>query len=293
VAKWIEMELGGTVFHARLLEERAPKTTQAIWDALPFGGRAVHAQLSGEMFRMYEHTPVDLDQTEPGTGTGFQYPGELVYYAPIKEIAICYGDARFRGAAAAVPVTPLAEIVPAELAGLAEVAPKLQFEGATPIAFRQGSEPAVKDAQLKGRKIEVRVGDVSATATLLEDKAPRTVEEIVKRLPIQGQVTNTTWSGGVSRLWGDGPPPMRGIGLRMENPEALTRFHWPGYVYYFPDYEGIRIVYGDGQMSGAFSSSGMTPLAKFDGDWSTSEMRKTLANLFLEGAKPISLGLLG
>jgi hypothetical protein len=293
VAKWIEMELGGTVFHARLLEERAPKTTQAIWDALPFGGRAVQAQLSGEMFRMFEHTPVDLDQTEPGTGTGFQYPGELVYYAPIKEIAICYGQARFRGAAAAVPVTPLAEIVQAELASLAEVAPKLQFEGATPIAFRQGSEPAVKDAPSKGRKIEVRVGDVTASATLLEDKAPRTVEEIVRRLPLEGRVTNTTWSGGISRFWGDGPAPMHGIGVRVDNPEALTKFHWPGYIYYYPDYEGIRIVYGDGQMSGAFSSSNMTPLARFDGEWSGSEMRKTLANLFLEGAKPISIRLGG
>src|SRR5436305_5575654 len=188
------MLLGGTVFHARLLEERSPKTAQAIWEALPFGGRAVHAQISGEMFRMLEHTPVAIDQTEPGTGTGFQYPGELVYYAPIKEIAICYGDARFRGAASAVPVSPLAEIVPAELATLAEVAPRLQWEGATPIEFRPGSEPAVKDAHVKGRKIEVRVGDVSASATLLEDKVPRTVEEILKRLPLEGQVTNTTWS---------------------------------------------------------------------------------------------------
>ncbi len=294
MAKWIEMELAGTVFHARLLEERAPKTTQAVWDALPFGGRAVHAQLSGEMFRMFEHTPVDLDVAEAGTGTGFQYPGELVYYAPIKEIAICYGEARFRGAAAGVPVTPLAEIVPAEIAKLAEVAPRLQWEGAKPINFRQGSEPSVRDAPLKGRKIEVRVGDVTATATLLEDKAPRTVEAFVKLLPVEGQVTNTTWSGGISRFWGPGEGSVRGIGLRVDRPEALTKFHWPGYLYYLPEYEGVRIVYGDGQMSGAFSSSGMTPLAKFDGlDWTLSDMRKTLANLFLEGAKPISIRLVG
>ncbi len=291
MVKWLEMELDGTVFHARLLEERAPKTTQTIWDALPFGGRAVHAQLSGEMFRMFEHTPVDLDATEAGTGTGFQWPGELVYYAPIKEIAICYGEARFRGAAACVPVTPLAEIVQAEVATLAETARKLQWDGAKSIQFRQGSEPAVKES-MKGRKIEVRVGDVSATATLLDDKAPRTIEAIAKKLPLEGQVTNTTWSGGVSRFWGsDGQN--RGIGVRVDQPEAQTKFHWPGYVYYYPELEGIRIVYGDGQMSDAFSSDNMTPIARFDGDWTTSEMRKTLANLFLEGAKPISIRLVG
>ena len=292
MAKWLEMELDGTVFHARLLEERAPKTTQTIWDALPFGGRAVHAQLSGEMFRMFEHTPVDLDVTEPGTGTGFQWPGELVYYAPIKEIAICYGEARFRGAAAAVPVTPLAEIVQAEVARLAEVAPKLQWEGAKSIQFRQGSEPAVKEAPSTGRKIEVRVGDVAATATLLEDKAPKTVEAILKKLPLEGQVTNTTWSGGISRFWGS-EGSGRGIGVRVDEPEAQTKFHWPGYVYYYPKLEGIRIVYGDGQMSDAFSSGSMTPIARFDGDWTSSAMRKALANLFLEGAKPISIRLVG
>ncbi len=60
--KFLEIDLDGTVVRARLNEENAPKTCQAIWDALPFEGRAVHAQISGEMFRMLDETPVgDLE----------------------------------------------------------------------------------------------------------------------------------------------------------------------------------------------------------------------------------------
>jgi hypothetical protein len=43
----MEIVLGDEVFHATLSEEAAPKTVAAVLKALPFEGRAVHAQLSG------------------------------------------------------------------------------------------------------------------------------------------------------------------------------------------------------------------------------------------------------
>ena len=56
----IEMVLGDEVFHATLFTESAPKTTAAMLKAMPFEGRAVHAQLSGDMFRMFDHAPIDV-----------------------------------------------------------------------------------------------------------------------------------------------------------------------------------------------------------------------------------------
>ena len=43
----MEIVLGDEVFHATLSEEAAPKTVAAVLKALPFEGRAVHAQQSG------------------------------------------------------------------------------------------------------------------------------------------------------------------------------------------------------------------------------------------------------
>jgi hypothetical protein len=62
----IEVMLGDEVFHATLVEDTAPKTTEAVMQALPFEGRAVHAQLSGDMFRMFEHAPIPVEDTENG-----------------------------------------------------------------------------------------------------------------------------------------------------------------------------------------------------------------------------------
>jgi len=131
----LELVLGDEVFHGRLFAETAPKTVEAVWRAMPFEGRAVHAQLSGEMFRMFEPVPIPVEETE--NRGSFQYPGEIVYYPPIKEIAIAYGRARFRGTAHAVYATPLGVIDEGEIARLAAAAERLQWDGAKGIQFRR------------------------------------------------------------------------------------------------------------------------------------------------------------
>ncbi|MFN8525885.1 MAG: DUF3830 family protein [Chloroflexota bacterium] len=286
-AKSIEIELGGSVFVARLLEERAPKTCAALWEALPVSGRAVHAMLSGDMFRLLESVPLDSPDEE--CESGFQYPGEVVYYPPLGEIAICYGTARFRGVAHAEYVTPIAEIE-GEIGPLATRAKKLQWDGATPLSIRRAAaDVAIPARASTGRRFEVRLGDAVATATFLDATAPRTCAAIAAMLPLSGAATNTTWSGAVTRLWG--PLGEEGkLGLKIEPAEAPTQFHWPGYLYYHISWDGIRICYGDGQQSGAFSVSHMTPFARFEGDWSA--FRETAANLYLTGSKQMSLRML-
>lgn len=133
----VELVLGDEVFHATLFSDSAPKTAEAMWDAMPFEGRAVHAQLSGDMFRMFEHAPIPVEETE--NRESFQYPGEIVFYPPIREIAVAYGVARFRGTAGPVYLTPLGVIDEEEIPRLAATAERLQWDGAKRIQFRRGS----------------------------------------------------------------------------------------------------------------------------------------------------------
>src|SRR3990172_1700297 len=124
--RMISIDLGGTTFRARLLDENAPTTCEALWNALSLRGRGVHAQWSGEMFRMYEH--VDLGILEPEVRGAFQHPGEVIYCPSAREIAICYGMARFCGALGPIYCTPIAEIE-GDLELLRWQAERLHLEG--------------------------------------------------------------------------------------------------------------------------------------------------------------------
>lgn len=125
--RMIAIDLGGTQFRAHLLDDVAPMTCAALWDGLPIQGRAVHAQWSGEMFRLYEH--VDLGIPEPEVRGAFQHPGEIIYCPSAHEIAICYGMARFRGALGPVYCTPVGQIDD-NLEQLRSRAARLQWDGA-------------------------------------------------------------------------------------------------------------------------------------------------------------------
>ena len=75
--RFIEIELDGKSVRA-LVNEAVPVTANAMWDALPFEGRAVHAQIAGEMFRMLDQAPVGELALE--NGQSYQAPGEVVYF---------------------------------------------------------------------------------------------------------------------------------------------------------------------------------------------------------------------
>jgi hypothetical protein len=284
----IEVVLGDEVFHATLFTDSAPKTTAAMAQALPFEGRAVHAQLSGDMFRMFEHAPIAVEDTE--NRESFQYPGEIVFYPPIKEIAIAYGAARFRGTASPVYLTPLGVIDEEEIPRLAKAAERLQWDGTKPIRFRRAEGAPTRSSgpsvPAGARRIEIEMDGATAIAVLLDATAPKTADALWKALPLSGRVTNTKWSGQMLRLWG-GDGPRGEVPIRLDAPEDGQVLHWPGYVYYHPAYRGIRICYGQAQQSGPTSVSTLTPVAKLTGDWTA--FRQKAAAIMFEGAKPMTM----
>ncbi|HWU37992.1 MAG TPA: cyclophilin-like fold protein [Candidatus Acidoferrum sp.] len=134
--KQIEIEFGGVTFTATLHEDKAPKTVAALWKILPIDDpAAVHAMWSGEMFHL---TPkiVDLGVQEVENAKAYQWPGEIVFYPPIQEIAICYGEARFTGPIGPLRVTGLG-MIEGQLDLLKQKASALHLEGKKRIIFRR------------------------------------------------------------------------------------------------------------------------------------------------------------
>jgi hypothetical protein len=76
----IHLEKRGASCTARLLDDRAPRTCQAVWDALPQSGDAYHAKYARN--EVYTLVPTFAD-TEPGleNSTITPIPGDLVYFS--------------------------------------------------------------------------------------------------------------------------------------------------------------------------------------------------------------------
>lgn len=286
----LDIEVGGVTFSGRLLTDRAPKTCAALLEALPFTGRAFHSTWSGNMIHTLDPLPLAVAETEDPIG--FQHPGLVVYSPTRQELSICYGDARYRYSGGPEYVTPVAEIQ-GDLAPVIAAAARLQFEGAMPIALRPGTTAPAAAPREAGATIELDFDGVVLTATLLETSAPRTSAAFKALLPLSGPVTNTKWSGEVAHFWGGTDEVARAgrgpIGLHVQPQESPTPFHAPGYIYYHPAYGGIRICYGDGQQSGAFSVSHLTPFARLDGDWSAFQQKAR--QLIVTGARPMQIRL--
>jgi len=140
MARLIEIELDGVVVTARLLEERAPKTCERLWAALPYEDRVTHAKWSGQMF--HTNTPIDLPV--PGgmppldieSPSALQAPGEVVYYRPGVEFAVAYGESRFCWESGPLFVTPVA-MIEDDLTEFAKKAEQLVWQGAKRFSMRR------------------------------------------------------------------------------------------------------------------------------------------------------------
>lgn len=122
---------------AALLEDNAPLTCRAIWDALPLEGELIHAMWSGPE----TYFPVDPSiRVPPEHQTTQPLPGDVGYYAiegnrivdwpdDMAEIAFFYG----RGARPSMPTGPVAMNLFARivdnLEGFAEVCRRIHREG--------------------------------------------------------------------------------------------------------------------------------------------------------------------
>lgn len=282
--RFIDVDLNGTVVRARLNEDKAPKTTEAVWGALPLEGTAVHAQVSGQMFRMLEEVPVE-ENMELESGEYFQRPGELVFYPGIREIAFCAGEAMFAATEQAFKLTPLADIEgdPADFLKLGD---DMQFTGPLPIRFRRSDdqETPFRYPELSGDKIDIDFDGVVVSATLLAEVSPDAVAALRERLPLTGIATNSTWGARVTRFW---PGGRDGERISLAGNDRGSEFHWPGYVYIDPADGLIKICYGSGREGLPWAPARLVPIARIDGD--VTPFATKAASQMREGQKPLEI----
>jgi hypothetical protein len=285
--RFIDIDLDGTVVRARLNDDLAANTCEAIWSALPFGGQAVHAQVSGEMFRMLD--PVPIDDLDFESAEYFQHPGSVVYYPPIKELAFCVGEARFGATHGLLKLTPVAEIE-GDFSEWGTKGDRIQFTGQMPIEFRRAEdqESQFRYPELKGRKVALTFDDVGATATLLEDVSPAAARAFASSLPLSGIATNSTWGFSFTRFWANGDEADGRVPLDAGKDHGSV-FHWPGYIYYDAADQAVKLCYGDGQEGVQGVPSKLIPVARIDGDLSAIQAK---GKCQLEaGKKPMSFKL--
>ena len=88
MTKTIEIEVEGEVITAVLLEQKAPQTCKAIWDALPFDGTLNHAKMAGN--ELLYKIPVLIDDAENIT---FEHKAGNISYWPLRQcLVLLYED---------------------------------------------------------------------------------------------------------------------------------------------------------------------------------------------------------
>ena len=96
------------------------------------------------------------------------------------------------------------------------------------------------------KRIRIRLGDITAEAALFEDKAPKTVEALWKRLPIKDRTIQARWSGDAWRTEGNYELLSREAPVENQA-ERLAA----GDVIYYPGYKSgllkIAMAYGNAQ----------------------------------------------
>jgi hypothetical protein len=92
VTREIEIEIGKTVAVAKLLEEKAPKTCDAIWKELPFENEAHHAKIAGTEIYFMVVPKILVEEMENPVKVHATPPGTVSYFPPRPYVQIFLGD---------------------------------------------------------------------------------------------------------------------------------------------------------------------------------------------------------
>ena len=84
---YVDVVFSDLRLRARLLDERAPAATSALWNALPLEGRAFQDRYSSQVMRMTTRLEVD---TAKDRYYGYQQPGLLMFDPTSWELALCF-----------------------------------------------------------------------------------------------------------------------------------------------------------------------------------------------------------
>jgi hypothetical protein len=146
-ARRLTLEMGGESFGAVLLDHLAPKTCQAFWELLPYGGNMIHCAWFGHAAFYLDRVPL-VDKLGHELENRFQRlaPGDMIWDPYIEEVTIAYG----RNASVNFPTTIhtkeglqhpnqaciFGRIID-NLDGFAVMCKRLRYEGTKPMITRR------------------------------------------------------------------------------------------------------------------------------------------------------------
>lgn len=132
--KRVEIEVDGVVAEAELLDETAPRTTAALWNALPVTTRLTHTIWSGRACAFSVEGLRSVDRLEHGVCS--IYPGTLIARPDEREVLLSYGAAEYRTVLGVQYGTRIARLVTNHAALLA-VLERMHDEGDKTITVRR------------------------------------------------------------------------------------------------------------------------------------------------------------
>lgn len=305
----ISLELEGVTVTARLLDDKAPKTCQALWDILPFQDMVTHSHWASARFHTTHHPKLDIDGSRYPlieNPSSFQAPGDVVIWPVTNEIMTCYAPGRFSWMGQPWLVTKVATI-PGDMGQFARKIERIQWEGAKRVIIRRARE----DEDLKplvvgsGAKIVIECEGKRWVAELFDDRAPKLCQAILNNLPLEGPITNMHGSGEIFHYWAPIHGTPKEIETKRERPpvdyqgkqigsSAIAYFDPrelrgtnPGDII-FDSVEGLRFVHGqiqNDQSQFGGSSRGQKIARIIEGD--LEELDAISKRIDWEGAKTL------
>ena len=133
--KRIAIELGGVTVHARLYEDKAPKTVDLLWKALPLAGPLHHARWSGSA-AYFAATALRVPSLAVENQVSFPYPGALCLLPTEGEIVFAYAQCQARTSAGNVWPAHFGELEGDTAAFFALLA-ETQAKGVQPMSIRR------------------------------------------------------------------------------------------------------------------------------------------------------------
>lgn len=129
----VRMTIGGEVFQARLRCDLAPRSCALLGRLLPYQGKLVHAQWSGQSCwsPLGSRWPSGM-QLPPENANAYPSPGEVLLYGgelSEPELLIAYGPSRFASKAGALAGNPVLTIED-RLGRLVELGRRILWHGA-------------------------------------------------------------------------------------------------------------------------------------------------------------------
>ena len=297
----LELELDGVTVTARLLDEDAPRTCRALWDALPFEALVVHSRWAGARLHTRTHPKIDVGPISYPfieNPSAYQAPGDVVVWPLNNELMISYGPGKFEWMDQHYLVTHVATIEGnfSEFAGKIE---RLQWEGAKKLVIRRSArESSPGPVAATGTRFKIECEGRTWIGELFEERAPRICKAFLEALPLEGPITNTHGSGDMIHFWArvpNAPIDEKDARQRDERPiEYQGRRVGISYIAYYDLQElrglnpgdifihsmtDIRIVHGQ-----SFQESMPTKFARIvEGD--VRDLHEIADRVQLEGAK--------